>query len=146
MIAVLRLILGCRDALTTVSAQSSLLQTHLPPVDTVDAVLRTKSGAPGVLSLSYGSPFRDSVFEFACEGGVVSINGDTVTVNDEHHDIPFEGRGVAPEVADFAGSVANGRGVEKRQSPEEALGDLEMLEKMLTSGEQKGTRVELSLQ
>lgn len=146
MVAALRLILGSRDALTTVSAQSCLLQSHLPPVDTVDAVLRTKSGAPGVLSLSYGSLFRDSVFEFACEGGVVSINGDKVTVNDEHHDIPFEGRGVAPEVAEFAESIAKGRRVEKRQSPEEALGDLEMLEKMLASGEQKGERVELSQQ
>lgn len=146
MIAGLRLILGSRDALTTVSAQSCLLQRHLPPVDTVDAVLRTKSGASGALSLSYGSPFRDSVFEFACEGGVVTIQGDRVTVNGEHHDIPFEGRGVTPEVAEFATSVASGRGVEQRQSAQEALADLEMLEKMLASGERQGEREELRMQ
>lgn len=146
MIAALRMILGAREFLTTLSAQSCLLQPYLPPVDTVDAVLKTRGGAPGVLSLSYGSPFKDSTFEFVCDGGVISLQGDRVTVNGESHDIPFDGAGVVPEVAEFAASVASGRGVEQRQSAQEALADLEVLEKMLTSGARGGERMEMSMQ
>jgi hypothetical protein len=146
MVAALRMVLGSTGSITTLSAQSCLLQPYLPPVDTVDAVLRTRDGAPGVLSLSYGSPVKDSAFEFVCEGGVVSLHGDRVTVNGESHDIPFEGAGVVPEVAAFAASVANGRAVEPKQSAQEALADLEVLEKMLTSGERGGERLEMSMQ
>lgn len=76
----------------------------------------------------------------------MTIQGDRVTVNEEHHDIPFEGRGVSSEVAEFAASVAHGGRVEKRQSAQEALADLEMLERMLASGERQGEREELRMQ
>lgn len=143
MVAALRQILGSRDALATLSAQSCLLQPYLPPVDTVDAVMRTRTGAPGVLSLSYGSPFKDAAFEFVCENRVVSLHGDRVTVNGEIHDIPFEGVGVVPEVAEFAASVASNGPVGKRQSALEALADLEVLEGMLSS---HGDKKEMKLQ
>ncbi|KAJ5611018.1 Oxidoreductase N-terminal [Penicillium lagena] len=121
MVAALRLILGSEDPITTVSAQSQQLQEYLPPVDTVDAVVKTQSGATGVVSLSWGSSFSDNVFEFACE----------------------KGGGVGPEVAEFARTIVHGRPVEKRQSPEEALADLEVLEGMLRSGEQNGDSIQL---
>lgn len=145
MLAGLRLILGA-EQVTAVSAQSQQQQSYLPPVDTVDAVLQTESGATGVVSLSFGSPFGDFSYEFACERGVVSLKDDDVTINGETHTIEFDGKGVAPEVAEFATAIVNGRPVEKRQSPEEALADLEMLEQMLQSGEKQGERLSLHLQ
>lgn len=146
MVAALRMILGSREFLTTLSAQSCLLQPYLPPVDTVEAVMRTRGGAPGVLSLSWGSPFKESTFEFICERGVASLHEDRVTVNGESHDIPFDGAGVGPEITDFASSVVNNRGVKAKQSAQEALADLEVLEKMLTSSESGGERMEMSMQ
>ncbi|CAG8111674.1 unnamed protein product [Penicillium olsonii] len=139
MTAGLRLILGS-ERLSTLSAQSQLQQPFLPPVDTVDAVLKTESGATGVLSLSWGSSFSDQIFEVACENGVVTLNFDDVTVNGTKHHIEFDGRGVAPEVAEFANSIVNGKPA-SRQSPEEALADLEILEQMLRSGEQDGEKM-----
>lgn len=145
MLAGLRLILGT-EQVTAVSAQSQQQQSYLPPVDTIDAVVQTGSGATGVVSLSFGSPFSDNSFEFACEKGVVSLTGDDVIVNGETQTVEFDGKGVAPEIAEFATSIVNGRLVEKRQSPEEALADLEMLEQMLQSGERQGERLTLGLQ
>ncbi|KAJ5677901.1 uncharacterized protein N7477_003534 [Penicillium maclennaniae] len=132
--------------ITTLSAQSQLQQAYLPPVDTVDAVAQTRSGATGIISLSWGSPFSDSTFEFACEKGVVTLKDDDVTVNGVVNHIEFDGRGVGPEVAEFATAIVHGRPVEKRQSPEAALADLEILEQMLKSGERQGEKVSLHLQ
>jgi glucose-fructose oxidoreductase len=146
MIAGLRLILGPEEKITTVSAHSQLQQEYLPPVDTVDAVLKTESGATGVMSLSWGSAFSDNIFEFSCEKGVVKMHFDGVTVNGQDHAIEFDGKGVVPEVADFAAAVVNGRPVAKGQSPEEALADLEVLEQMLRSGEQEGAKMEVQWQ
>lgn len=146
MIAGLRLILGSTEQITTVSAQSCLQQSYLPPVDTVDTVVQTGSGATGVISISFGSPFSSHSFEFACEKGTVTLDSDDVTVNGVTHSIPFDGKGVAPEVAEFAKAIVTGRPVEKRQCPEEALADLEVLEQMLQSGEKQGERVQLGLQ
>lgn len=145
MIAGLRLILG-RENITTVSAQTQQQQAYLPPVDTVDAVVRTASGATGVVSLSWGSAFSDNVFEFVCEKGVVSMHFDGVRVNGVDHPIEFDGNGVVPEVAEFATAVVNGRPVEMRQSPQQALADLEVLELMLRSGEREGEKMCLQLQ
>ncbi|RLL93076.1 hypothetical protein CFD26_100261 [Aspergillus turcosus] len=145
MVAALRLILGS-DPVATISAQSCLQQQHLAPLDTVDAVMKTRSGATGVLSLSYGSAFNDSVFEFDCEGGVVALNFDRLTVKGESNEVPFDGRGVSREVAVFAATIASGGSVDKRQSPEEALADLEIMEKMLTSGDRDGERQAVELQ
>ncbi|KAH1417394.1 hypothetical protein KXV70_009091 [Aspergillus fumigatus] len=146
VVAALRLILGSNDPVATISAQSCLQQQHLPPLDTVNAVMKTKSGATGVLSLSFGSAFDDSVFEFDCEGGVVALNSDTLTIKGESNELAFDGRGVSREVAVFATTIASGGSVDKRQSPEEALADLEIMEKMLTSGERDGERQTVELQ
>ncbi|GFG05846.1 60S ribosomal protein L32 [Aspergillus udagawae] len=139
VIAALRLILGSSDPVTMISAQSCLQQQHLAPLDTVDAVMKTRSGATGVLSLSYGSAFNDQVFEFDCERGLVALNFDRLTVKGESNELAFDGRGVSREVAVFATTIANGGSVDKRQSPEEALADLEIMEKMLTSARPNDT-------
>jgi glucose-fructose oxidoreductase len=146
MVAGLRLILGSTEHMTAVSAQTQQLKDYLPPVDTVDAVVSTASGATGIISLSWGSDFNDNIFEFACEKGVVTLRFDSVTVNGVEHHIEFDGKGVGPEVAEFAKTIVNGSSVAKRQTPEEALADLEVLEQMLQSGEKKGDRMTLHFQ
>ncbi|KAJ6128933.1 hypothetical protein N7471_010150 [Penicillium samsonianum] len=139
MTAALRLILGPAERLSILSAQSQLQQSFLPPVDTVDAVAKTESGVTGVISLSWGSSFNDQIFEVACEKGVVTLNFDDVTVNGEKHHVEFDGKGVEPEVAEFANSILSGK-PDSRQSPEQALADLEILEQMLRSGEKDGEK------
>ncbi|KAE8311170.1 hypothetical protein BDV41DRAFT_566019 [Aspergillus transmontanensis] len=82
VVAALRLILGQSDGLAMVAAHSSLRQEHLAPVDTVDALVKTRSGATGVLSVSYGSEINDSLFEFTCAGGVVTLDFDRLTLSE----------------------------------------------------------------
>jgi predicted dehydrogenase len=147
VVAAIRLLLGAENSITTLSAYTNLMQEHLPPVDTVDAIMKTKSGATGTFSASYGSDFNDFGFELSCEGGVVGVSRHGVFVKGEDQNIPHDGKGVIPEVADFAASIVKGGGqLDRRQWPEEALADLEILEKMLISGEKDGEKMELSLQ
>lgn len=139
-IAALRLILGRgSNSLKTVIAQTSQLQEHLPPIDTVDALATTASGAPGVINISFGSEFRDSLLEITSEKGVVTLIGDQLTVGGVVTDIPFEGVGVKEEVKAFGASIVGGA-LEDRLRPEEAFADLEILEKLVTSGEDGGRK------
>ncbi|KAE8395684.1 hypothetical protein BDV23DRAFT_144566 [Aspergillus alliaceus] len=145
-VAALRLILGQGDGLATVAAHASLRQEHLAPVDTVDALLKTRSGATGVVSVSYGSEINDSVFEFTCADGIVKLDFDRLTVNGEGYDVPFEGRGVNKELAEFVESINSGAGIATRLRPEEALADLEVMESIFGSSENNGERRNLHLQ
>lgn len=139
-LAALRLILGRgSNSLKTVIAQTSQLQQHLPPIDTVDALATTASGAPGVINISFGSEFRDSLLEITSEKGVVTLIGDQLTVGGVVTDIPFEGVGVKEEVKAFGASIVGGA-LEDRLRPEEAFADLEILEKLVTSGEDGGRK------
>lgn len=142
----LRLLLGSEDPVATLSAHTTLIQPHLPPVDTVDAVLKTKNGAPGVFSASYGSQFDDYGFEVACKNGVVALSKSGVTVDGELTEINDKSNGVAAEIASWVGSIQNGEALDPRQSAEEALADLEVLELLLKSGEKDGEKVKLQLQ
>ena len=148
IVAGLRLLLGeTHDALTSVSAQSCLQQKHLAPVDTVNAVFKTRHHAAGVMSLSYGSRNKEQTFEFAGEGGDLTLNGDTVTTENKTTEVEFSGRGVREEVRCFAQNILDNRGmVDKAISPEEAMADLEVMEKMLMSAERNGERMALEFQ
>ena len=128
--------------MAAVSAMMGLQREHLAPVDTVDAVVKTKTGANGVVSLSYGAAVNETVFEFSCDGGVVSLNLDRVTANGQSFEVPYEGRGVNFELAAFGESIRKGE-LEARLRPEEALADLEIMEGMFTSD---GGCVQLDLQ
>lgn len=68
---------------------------------------------------------------------------DVKTVEKDFSDT--EGNGVKQEVAAWALSIAEGK-ANPRQSPQEALADLEILEKMLRSGEGHGKTESLQLQ
>ncbi|KAL2819155.1 hypothetical protein BJX63DRAFT_382549 [Aspergillus granulosus] len=145
-LAGIRLILGRGgNELKTISAQSCLLQDYLPPIDTVDAVAKTASDAPGVISLSFGSEVKESVFEFTCADGVVTLVDDRLTVKGVATDIPFEGAGVKEEVQAFAASIIDGK-LNELLRPEEALADLEILENIIKSGEEDGQKKALGLQ
>ena len=125
----LRLLLGS-DVVVRLSAYSNQLQKHLPPVDTVDATMRTKSGTTGTFSVSFGTTFTGSEWTIACEGGTVSISRSTITTiingKEEKKEVQDEATGVPPEVRKWGEALLAGRQNE-RQRPEEALADLELV-------------------
>ena len=77
--------------------------------------------------------------------GVVSVSGGKVTIGDKTEEIKNEGSGVTPEVRAWGEALAAGK-VNERQSPEEALADLEIIEASLRSGEQGGKPIALECQ
>lgn len=141
-IAAIRQLLGSSNTPVSVLAHTAQLQAHLPPVDTVDSIWTTKSGISGTFSASFGTTFPPGAeYAIACENGSVIVERNKVTVvkNGEKtvQDFPNEGFGVEPEVSAWAESIIAGK-PNPAQCPEEALADLEILEKMLKSGEAKG--------
>ncbi len=137
------------DYCTSLTAYTTLLQEHLPPVDTVNSVWQTKSGVSGTFSVSFGTTLSGSEYTVACEKGSVTIIRDKVTVRfgeeseGNFTEIDFSekpdnaGSGVKPEVMSWAQSMVDGK-PNPKQSPEQGLGDLEILEAMLKSGEANG--------
>jgi len=127
----------------TVQAFTQQAQDHLPPIDTVSAIIKTRSGATGTYQHSAGSNVRAFEWDLGYEKGSVNANEETVTVTPvggEKTVKQFERTsGVDEEVAAWAQSLADGK-PNPRQSPEEALADLEFLEKMFKSGDENGTR------
>ncbi|KAM0801963.1 glucose-fructose oxidoreductase [Usnea florida] len=127
----LRFLLGSDNAIASLSAYSAQLQKHLPPVDTIDATMRTKSGVTGTFSVSFGTSFKGYEFSVACDGGTVqlSIFGSTVTTvfdgKEEKRVVQDERTGVPPEVRTWGEALVAGERNEK-QEPEEALADLEL--------------------
>lgn len=137
------------DKADTARAFTAQVQPHLIPLDTVNAIVRTKSGISGTFQQSVGTLLSAFKWDFGYEKGSVTIEGDTVIVK------PAEGEttsqdykytsGVSEEVAAWAEALQAGK-PNPLQSPEEALGDLEFLEKMFRSGEQDGAAQKYELQ
>ncbi|KAF4629173.1 hypothetical protein G7Y89_g8979 [Cudoniella acicularis] len=148
-----RLLLGEEAKPTSLTAYTTLLQEHLPPVDTVDSVWQTASGISGTFSVSFGTTLSGSEYTVACEKGSVTIVKSKVTVRlgEENQDnvssteFKDEGSGVKQEVAAWAESLVD-KSPNPKQSPEQALGDLEILEKMLRSGESQAQAQSLKYQ
>lgn len=146
-VAATRLLLeGGGERITKLSAFTAQLQEHLPPVDTLHAVLQTSSGVSGTLSASFGTTDSGREYVVAAERGTVTVTGSKVEVTrdgkTETEEFPEEGNGVKQEVKAWAEGLAAGKPNE-RQSPEEALEDLKILEAALRSGEQGGAPVEV---
>jgi predicted dehydrogenase len=137
--------LGPENPLVSLSANTTQLQEHLPPVDTVDATAKAKNGATGTISISFGTIFKGNEWTVACENGVVSVAGGKVTIGDQTEEIQDDKYGVPPEVRAWGEAIAAGKANE-RQSPEEALADLEIIEASLRSGEQGGKAIVLECQ
>ncbi|KAF2705730.1 NAD(P)-binding protein [Pleomassaria siparia CBS 279.74] len=146
-LAATRLLLA-KESLVRTSAFTAQLQEHLPPVDTVHAVVQLGSGVSGTVEISFGTTFTGSEYSVACEKGTVSVSRGKVTITRgkdvEVKDHPDEGNGVKQEVKAWAEGLQKGE-MDRRQAPEEALKDLVLLEGMLNSGEKGGAPVELDL-
>ncbi|KAI1142484.1 oxidoreductase family protein [Hypoxylon sp. FL0543] len=150
--AALRELLGEENAIESLIAQTSLVSSHLPPVDSINAVVKTKSGAVGSYITSVGSKMDAFDFHIECEQGVVKAEGaKVVTLRGVGKDAVAEEKvfekssGVKEEVHAWAESILSGI-PNPNQTPELALADLELIEKMLTSGDQDGARQKLEYQ
>ncbi|KAF2838166.1 NAD(P)-binding protein [Patellaria atrata CBS 101060] len=141
-----RLLLGSENAPTHVSAFTTQLQPHLPPVDTLDAIWKLNSGVSGTFSLSFGTTFSGKEYAVACEKGTVFVTKSKVVVNkdgnEETNEFPDEGAGVKQEVKAWAEGIKNGK-QNPRQLPAQALQDLILIESMLQSGERSGETITL---
>lgn len=88
-------------------------------------------------------------YSFAFEKGSVIVVDNRVTIEiageKTVHDLPDEGSGVRKEIEAFAQSIVEGK-AHPDQTPEQALADLEVLEKMLRSGEDHGKSQDLQYQ
>lgn len=101
--------------------------------------------------MSFGTTLSGSAFTVACEKGSVTVTNKKVEVrqgiqSDGNSSVKeFENEDVKAEVKAWAESIANGK-PNPFQSPEQALADLEILEKMLKSGEGNGKPLDLQFQ
>lgn len=133
------------DDVSRVSCFSAQLQEHLPPVDTVTAVVKTKSGVIGNFSVSFGTSWREEKYLVAYEKGTIEVSWEDVTIQ-RGKDTTKEVRNsdkVGDEVACWAKGIKEGK-IDERQTVEEALVDLEILEAMLKSGEQNGVPIDVA--
>lgn len=138
-----RMFLG-EDAPESVVGYSSLAQEYLAPVDTLSAVVKTKSGAVGSFNCSWGTTIqRVAEYTVACENGSVTIEGDKGWVHfkdgrKEEKDFPFtRGAGVMQEVEAWGAAIVEAK-ENPLLTPEITLGDLELLEGMLKSADAGG--------
>lgn len=148
-IAVLRLIAG-EDSVARLSAFTRQNQKHLPPVDTIDATMRLKSGATGTISQSFGTTFPNhSEWVFACEKGTMQVQKTVDFMNDKpsvanvvtvygldgkevsSEVVQDERSGVPPEVRAWGEALTAGKS-NSEQRPEEALADLEIVSLEMT--------------
>ncbi|EED22107.1 oxidoreductase family, NAD-binding Rossmann fold protein [Talaromyces stipitatus ATCC 10500] len=138
----LRLLLGSDVFVERVAAFTTSLKEHLPPVDTVDAILKTNTGIQGTFQSSVATTLTGPEWTIACENGSVTVSSSTVTVlsvdgEEVVKEIPNERSGVPPEVRAWGEALAAGR-QNPEQTPEEGLADLELIELMLRSGNHDG--------
>ena len=134
------MLLGIDHGPVRVAAFTAQLQDHLLPVDTLDATIKTKSGATGTFSVSFGTTFDEYKLSIACEQGIVSREkvgsdfqegtGGAVVVKsngkETRTEFMSEEFGVKQEIRAWTESLETGR-QNPRQKPEEALKDLEMV-------------------
>jgi predicted dehydrogenase len=148
----LRKLLGPEHPVASLTALTSLVASHLPPKDTINAVLKTKDGIVGSYIHSTGTTMDAFDFQVACENGCVKAWSDKVITihgygaNAKSEEKTYEkSSGVKEEVHAWAESIVAGT-PNPEQSPEQALADLELVEKMLTSGDQDGAKQTLQHQ
>jgi predicted dehydrogenase len=131
-IATLRTLLAAEpgNEIARVSAYTTQLQAYLPPVDTADVILRTKSGVTGTFQISRGTSLRADEWTVACEKGWVTVRGDEVSISRggevEVKIVRNERTGVPPEIRAWGRGILE-RTVVREQEPEEALADLEVV-------------------
>ena len=146
-IAAVRLLLSAteEDDIVSVSALTRQLQAHLPPVDTMDALMTSGKGVKGTFAVSFGTTTNAYEFPVACEKGSVTVGRDVVTIREGQQkegketvkSFDGQGSGVGPEVDVWGQALSKGLATGKegsveidgRQRPEEALKDLMIVSK-----------------
>lgn len=128
------LIAAAGDELVQLAGYSALLDPKLVPVDTIHAAGITKGGRSGTIAISFGTPNKsETELEIVTTKGVVGWNPtEARTGSGEKKEFVYSS-GVTAEVAAFAKAIAEAK-LEALQTPEEALGDLQVLEGLLVSG------------
>ncbi len=128
--AVLRQVLG---ELVEARGFTASEQDDLPPCDTLAASMRFDSGAVGTLAVSFavGVPWESELRVAGSEGSLAVAPGRLAVTRDGKTDVrtfPYP-TGVAAELVAFAEAVRHG--TPHRNSPEEALADLRLVEALL---------------
>lgn len=112
------------------SAFTNQLRDYLPPADTINAVLKTKSGITGTFQLSVGTSLREDSWTVSCESGWITVEDSKVIICRDGQvtkkTVPNERTGVPPEVRAWGEALATGK-IRKEQEPEAALADLELV-------------------
>lgn len=132
-VAVMRLLLGEIDS---VSAYSAQVREDLPPTDTLVASLQFASGALGTYAVTFATEERASnELHIVGERGLLQVSSDKVrlTRNGVTDLTLVEDEGVALELAAFGRAIANGE--PHRNTPEEALQDVALIEALLQSAQ-----------
>ncbi|KAK4206309.1 NAD(P)-binding protein [Rhypophila decipiens] len=144
-VAALRTMLGAAGTkIDKVVAFSNLLVENLKPTDTVHAVALTDEQIAGTIIMTFGTEFKAGLsVEVTTENGTVVWtprdvrvqgvkDGQKVDITEE-----FEREsGVKTEVRAFLEAVKRNDGTfDQKQSPREALGDLQVVQALLQSGD-----------
>ncbi|MDI9548435.1 MAG: Gfo/Idh/MocA family oxidoreductase [Chloroflexota bacterium] len=129
-VAAMRLILG---EIAEVTAQATLHDTGLPPADTLTAALRFENGALGSYTVTYAAaaPWPPLLHIIGTHGALaVQRREVTVTTGGDTRRIECSGfDGVEKELTAFAAAIR--QGAAHRNSPQEALQDLAVMEALL---------------
>ena len=138
------LLTAAGQEVSKVACFSSLLKERLLPIDTVRAVATVQSGASGMISMSFGTEFKtvteievtttNGQVTWAPKNGVKTVRRLESGEEKEEHEKIEMNQGVLAEFEAFAQSVEAGK-IDPRQSPEEGLKDLRLLEALFRSGE-----------
>lgn len=143
LVAVLRSLLGAAgEDIAQLSAFTTQLQKYLPPVDTVHAIMSTGSGAHGTFYLSWGAELGHKYdMEVVTTGSVNYSPMVTKVIRKGADGAKVEESlpggmdpGVGAEIKAFREGIARGA-LDARQSPQEALRDLLVIQALLESGE-----------
>ncbi|KAH8898920.1 NAD(P)-binding protein [Thozetella sp. PMI_491] len=153
-VAALRLLLASAgQELKQLACFSALLEERLLPVDTIHAAAQTQDGKTGTIGVSFGTEFKSGLeAEIVTTKGAVTWTPTKVKVvsksasgekEESSKDFVYNS-GVKAEFEAFGKSIVAGKG-DARQTPREALKDLELLQSLLESGEGKGALKKLTL-
>jgi predicted dehydrogenase len=131
-IAVLRQILG---EINRVSAFTAQMRPDLPPADTLTAALEFETGLMGSYLVSYAaSAGLPNLLWILGDQGVLRVDRGLleIVVNGQTRDVPLDGnKNVNDELAAFAAAVRER--TPHRNTPQEALQDVAVIEAMLRS-------------
>jgi predicted dehydrogenase len=138
-VAVWRQVLG---EIRTVSAAVAQMRPDLPPADTLSAAMQFDSGVVGSYTASYAAaaPWAGGLRVVGERGSLVVDRGRLDwTIDGVAHETTFPpSQSVRDELAAFADTIE--RGAAHRNSPEEGLQDVAVIEAMLHSHE-TGSRI-----